>query len=182
MTKRRVIKKIVDDITKALSNSPELKLQLELYKSLRKKEILLDEFFKKQKRLDNIMLKNAEEVDEGLLKELNPKTYEHESKHKSVWDKYGVKTKYYCWHSRQNTYFTMDIDFKEVANQHNLDSEQVVSIYAEMQSATFRGKSKLGYDVVMDVLQYEALNGLNDFNSVGLYNAFSKYDWNVTVF
>lgn len=172
------VQKIVTDIVTTLSSNSEMKKQLELFISLRKESISIEEFFDKQKKLDEIMMINSEEVDGELLKQLNPKIYEHELKHKLIWDKYGVQTKFFCWYNRKNTYFVLDIDFKEVAKLKNLNFRQIVDIYKEMQMATFMNDNVHDYSVVIDVLQYEVLNGTDDLDETGLYRVFLKYKWN----
>jgi hypothetical protein len=167
------------DVTKltlrTLLNNRSLIKQEKLNILFAKETISLDEYFKRQKNIDDISPAGEEYTWEQLERE-DKETYDHEIEHKKVSDKYGVQVK--VFRAGPKTFYVERINFEEVMREKGFSLREVKAIEMEGLIAPHVNKTEIGTADKLDILGYEILNGnIRELTFDHIANAFNKYSW-----
>jgi hypothetical protein len=171
--------KTAEKVAVILINDRRQYRQSELYLRLINSNCSLDDYFDKQKKIDNLQKLNTEMIAWEELKKRDLAAYLHEKSHFDTWGKYGIKSELYHI-LKTKIYFVMDVDFQEVSRKENYSKIKIIKILGEMLKASFQNSEEIKEEHLLDLLYYEILTGnIRKLHKNDFEKAFSRYDWDI---
>ncbi|MGI0058426.1 MAG: hypothetical protein ACREBJ_01550 [Nitrosotalea sp.] len=176
MTKTKISAEEVARLTlRTMLNNPFLIKQAKLNILFAKETITLEDYFTRQKSVDDASPAGEEYTWEQLEK-ADKEFYDHEIEHKKVSDKYGVQVK--VFRAAPKTFYVERVNFEEVMRKQGYTLKEVKAIEMEGLFAPHVSKEEVETADKLDILGYEILKGnIKKITFNDIANAFKKYNW-----